>query len=375
MSAAVRVTLLLILGLVVLGRGLMYLDDRLASASRPAPAPAAAPAPVATPAGAPTPPAAATPAPVVPSVLPPPTESQLLALRLGDPSARADALRNLRAHAVTPELLEALDDVMRLAYIRYAPEVVRLVACHRARAEGASLDVAFAGLPTEPRDVAFRHEGAACLVEVIAARAAEDPARAAAVLAERAIYHPTPRVREGLARLDLAELPVPIAAAADDRSRAGRQRRVRAVEAAIAMDAVRKWPARVHAWVEDPEDLIAATAVRALAARPDEASQAIVALEVASRPETSYVKALADHALWKPGTLDLGLAAVAADPRHPAFARGNAALMVAGKGGEEACRRLARIDVTDAALRPDLDAAFAAIDRRFGPQLRAEARR
>jgi hypothetical protein len=141
------------------------------------------------------------------------------------------------------------------------------------------------------------------------------------------------------------------------------------------MDAVRKWPARVHAWVEDPEDLIAATTVRALAARPDEASQAIVALEVASRPETSYLKALADHALWKPGTLDLSLAAVAADPRHPAFARGNAALMVAGKGGEEACRRLARIDGTDAALRPDLDAAFAAIDRRFGPQLRAEARR
>jgi hypothetical protein len=372
MSAAVRVTLLLILGLVVLGRGLLYLDDRLASAGRPAPVSAPAPAPGSAGASSPS---AAAPAPVVPRVLPPPTESQLLALRLGDPAARADALRDLRAHAVTPELLEALDDVMRQADIQYAPEVVRLVACHRARADGATLDVAFAGLPAEPWDVAWHHEGAACLVDVIAARAGEDPARATVVLAERAIHDPTPRVREGLARLDLPALPEAIAAAADDRGPAGRRHRVHAVEAAIAMDAVRKWPDRVHAWVEDPEGLISATVVRALAARTDEASQAIVALEIATRPETGYLKALADQALLKPGTLDLGLASVAADPRHPAFARGNAALLVARQGGEEACRRLARIDATDAAIRPDLDVAFASIDRRFGPKLRAEARR
>jgi hypothetical protein len=147
------------------------------------------------------------------------------------PAARADALRDLRAHAVTPELLGALDDVMRQADIQYAPEVVRLVACHRARANGASLDIAFAGLPTDPTDVAWHHEGAACLVDVVAARAAEDPARATAVLAGRAIYDPTPRVLEGLARLDLPELPEPIATAADDRTPVGRRRRVRAVEA------------------------------------------------------------------------------------------------------------------------------------------------
>jgi hypothetical protein len=368
MSAVVRILLLLILGVVMLWRGLMYMNDRLVSAGRPAPSawavpPAAAPPPatVAAPAGRP--------------VLPPPTDSQLLALRLGDPAARADALRDLRAHAVTPELLEALDDVMRQADIQFAPEVVRLVACHRARADGASLGLAFAGLPTEPADVAWHHEGAACLVAVIAARAAEDPAGATAVLAERAIYDPTPQVRTGLARLDLPDLPEPIAAAADDRSRSGRRRRIHAVEAALAMNAVQKWPERVRAWVQDPDDLIAATTVRALAAQTDEASQAIVALEIASRPETGYLRALADQALWKPGTLDLGLAAVAADPRQPAFARGNAAQLVAERGGEEACRRLARIDVADAAMRPDLDAAFAVIDRRFGPRLRAEARR
>ena len=373
MNAAVRVTLLLILGVVVLGRGLLYLDERLASAGRPAPA--AAPAPAATPAAASTPASAAVPAPVAPAVLPPPTESQLLALSLGDPAARADALRDLRGHAVTPELLEALDGVMRQPDIQYAPEVVRLVACHRARAEGASLDVAFAGLPADPHDVAWGHEGAQCLVDVIATRAAEDPGRAAPMLAERAIYDRSPRVREPLARLDLPELPEVIANAADERKPSGRMRRVAAVETAIAMDAVRKWPERVHAWVEDPEDLIAATTVRALAARPDEASQAIVALEIASRPETGYLKALADQGLWKPGTLDLGLVGVAADPRHPAFARGTAARLVAGRGGEEACRRLARIDASDAAMRPDLDAAFAAIDQRFGSQFRAEARR
>ena len=367
MSSVIRVGLLLILGLVVLGRGLLYLNDRLASAGRPQPSAPAAPS-----AGATTTPEPAPSPDASPAVLPPPTERQLLALRAGDPAARWDALVSLRKHAVTPELLTALDDVARQA--AEFPEVVRLVTCHRARVEGVSLSVAFDGLPVEPRDVAWSHDGARCLIDIIAARAGEDPARAAGILAERAVRDRTPRVREALARLDLPELPDALIEAADERRSYARLRRVAAVETAIAMGAAVKWPERAHAWVDDADALVSSAAVRALAAQPDEASQAIVAREVATRPDHGPIASVVDQAMARPGTLDLQLAALAADPRQPAFARGNAARIVGGRGGEEACRRLVRLQ-PDAAIEADLATAFRAIDQRFGAAFRAEARR
>lgn len=367
MSSVIRVGLLLILGLVVLGRGLVYLNDRLASAgsaqsSEPAPAPSSP----ATPEPAPS--AAAPPAP-----LPPPTASQLLALRAGNPAARWDALVSLRKHAVTPELLDALDDVARQA--AEFPEVVRLVTCHRARVEGASLAVALDGLPADPHDVGWSHDGARCLIDIIAARAEEDPSRAAGILAVRAVRDRSLHVREALARLDLPELPDALSEAADDRKPSSRLRRVAAVETAIAMGAAVKWPDRVRSWVDDAEGLVSSAAVRALAAQPDEASQAIVALEVAARPEHGPLASIVDQAMRKPGTLDLQLAAIAADPQQPAFARGNAARIVGERGGQEACRRLARLDAADPALDADLATAFRAIDQRFGTGFRSEARR
>ena len=367
MSTAIRVGLLLILGLVVLGRGLVYLNDRLASAGRPQAAAPASPG-AAAPTG--SEPADATPAPDAP--LPPPTESQLLALRAGDPAARWDALVSLRKHAVTPELIDTLDHVAREA--AEFPEVVRLVTCHRARVEGVSLSVAFDGLPTDPHDVGWSHDGARCLIDIIADRAEEDPSRAAGILADRAVRDRTLRVREALARLDLPELPDPLIVAADDRRPSSRLRRVAAVETAIAMGAAAKWPDRARAWVDDAEGLVSSAAVRALAAQPDEASQAIVALEVASRPEHGPLAAIVDQAMFKPGTLDLQLAALAADPQQPSFARANAVRLVAGRGGEEACRRLARLQA-DPAIDADLQTAFAAIDQRFGARFRSEARR
>jgi hypothetical protein len=369
MSSVIRVGLLLILGLVVLARGLVYLNDRLASMGRSQPSAAAS---AAAPSPAPSTPVPAPSEAALPAVLPPPTERQLLALRAGDPAARWDALVSLRKHAVTPELLGALDDVARQA--AEFPEVVRLVTCHRARVEGVSLTVAFDGLPTDPHDVAWSHDGARCLIEIIAARADEDPSRAAGILAERAVRDRTPRVRDALARLDLPELPDALIVAADDRRSSARLRRIAAVETAIAMGAALKWPDRARGWVDDADGHVSSAAVRALAAQTDEASQAIVALEVASRPEHGPLASIVDQAMVEPGTLDLQLAALAADPQQPAFARGNAARIVAGRGGEEACRRLARVGA-DPAIDADLATAFQAIDQRFGAAFRAEARR
>jgi hypothetical protein len=369
MSSVLRVGLLLTLGLVVLARGLVFLNDRLASFESPTAATLQGPVAIKEPPGAHTP--AASAAPATPAPLPPPTESQLLALRAGDPSARWDALVALRKHAVTPELLEALDDVAHKS--ADFPEVVRFVDCHRARADGASLDIALNALPADLEDVTWYHDAPTCLIELIAARAAENPARAAAVLSERAMDGTAPFAIEALARLDLAELPEPLASVADDATRGRRMRRIHAIETAIAMDAARKWPDRVRRWVDDP--LVGSTAVFALNRQSDEASLAVVAHEIAQRPDAGPLASIANLATRKPGTLDLHLAAVAADPQEPAFARGNAAILVAGQGGAEACRRLTRLDAADPAMQADLAAAFRTIDQRFGAGFRAEARR
>ena len=296
MSALLRIPLLLVLGLVLLWRGLMALDDRLASAGRPS-----APAPVAPAAAAPPPgaPAAAAPA-AAPAPLSPPTDDQLLALRIGDPAARRQALIDLRKHAVTPEALEALDDVARRA--ADLPEVLRFVACHRARAEGASIEVALTALPDDLEDVSWYHDAPACLIDVIAARAAEAPDRAAAVLAERAIAEGSPAAREALARLDVSKLPAALGRTADDGGGRRMIRRSNAVEAAIAMDAARKWPDRVRRWVENPH--VGTTAVYALARRTDDASLAIVAREFARRPDAGPLSSLTILLVQKPGTLD-----------------------------------------------------------------------
>ena len=353
MSAAVRVTLLLVLGLVVLGRGLLYLDDRLASAGRPAPAPAPAPRAAATPAGASTPSAAATPAPVAPPAPPPPpTESQLLALRLGNSAARADALRDLRGargDAGAPRGARRGHAPGRHPGTR--PKSFawsRAIAPAPTRRRSTS---AFAALPAEPRDVDWHHEGAACLVEVIAARAAEDPARRCCPRRARRLRSDAPRCARG--------------------SRGSTWRRCRSDRGGRGRTGARRPPTPSprrrsgdrdgrRAEVARPRRRLGGGIRRLISgdrgARARGADRRGVAGHRRARDRVASGDGLPEGArgsgALKPGTLDLRLASVAADPRHPVFARGNAALLVAGQGGEEACRRLARIDVTDAAIGP-----------------------
>jgi hypothetical protein len=366
MSAIVRVGLLLVLGLVVLARGLVYLNDRLAEASRPTPA-AAAPAAAApaTPRPVGSPSAEALPA-VVP--LTPPTDDQMLSLQLTVGDELVATLNALRQHTVTPALVEALDaTAVRVPY----PEIQRFVACHRARAAGAPLSMAFDALPVERHDVDWRRDSTACVLDVIAARADEDRERVIALFAERSLDMTVPAtVAQTLVRLDPSTLPPVMTEAIATPSR--RRDRLNAVKAAVAIGAAAKWPDQVALWLRDEQ--LDGAVLYALAERSDEASMRFLAREITDNPGSDAMQQMVERFRSKPGTLDLQLVAVAADPQAPSFARVHAAHLVGIYGGEEACRRLARLTrPDDPSVRAELDAAYGTIDRRLGPALRAEA--
>jgi hypothetical protein len=367
-----RVLLLLVAGLVLLARGLQLYNDRLTALTHaPHPAVAAAAAAVArataeaehgAPAAsaAPWPTGLVPPSPVEPS-LPLATESHVAALLDGDQPRLAAALRALRGHTVTPEVALALD----AAEARTAtPDLQRLIACHRARQDGAPLAPVFAALPeAPPADVVWHHDGTACLVQVIAARAGEDHVRSTPVLVDRVLESANPAVLLALAGLDPPELPARIADASEDRARPERRRA--AVGAALAMGAAVKWPARVQAWLEDPDRDVRLQALRTVAAGPDEASLALAAEALAWEPGDDAVASIAATSLALGGGLDRALAAVAANPSQPAFARAHAAFLVSEAGGEAACRTVAAIGGGDATLAPELRAATARIAARF----------
>jgi hypothetical protein len=363
-----RVLLLLVAGLVLLARGLEMYNDRLTALSR---TPYASAADVAARAAAEAETGAAsdpaipgspgyvpsTPAPA----LPPATESQVAALLDADPRRVAAALRTLRGHAVTPDVALALDAAQARTS---APDLQRLIACHRGRQDGAPLDPVFAALPeAPPDDLVWRQDGTDCLVQVIAARAGEDTARSMPVLVDRVLESSNPTVLLALAGLDPPELPTRIADAIDDRGR--RRQHLAAVGAALAMGAARKWPDRVKAWLEDPERAVRVQALRTLAAGPDEASLALAAEALAWEPGDDGVASIAATSLGLGGGLDRALAAVAADPSQPAFARAHAAFLVSESGGDAACRTVAIVRSDDATLGPELRAATARIAARF----------
>jgi hypothetical protein len=376
-----RVLFLLVAGLVLLFRGLQLYADRLTANERPryaeaaeAAARAAAEAegvvPVPGPTAVPTPiPTTAPPAPPAPP-LPPATEAHVAALIDGDPPRVAATLRALRLHAITPDVAVALDAAQARTS---APDLQRLIACHRGRQDGATLDPVFAALPdAPPSHVVWDQEGTTCLVQVIAARAGEDHVRSTPVLVDRVLESANPAVLLALARLDLPELPARIADASEDRARP--ERRLAAVGAALAMGAAGKWPARVQAWLEDPDRDVRLQALRTVAAGPDEASLALAAEALAWEPGDDAVASVAATSLALGGGLDRALAGVAADPSQPPFARAHAAFLVSEAGGEAACRTVAAIGGGDATLAPELRAARARIVARFPAAPAAGAR-
>jgi hypothetical protein len=343
MKSLLRVSLALALGLVLLWRGMLALDDRL---TRPSVPPRAA---------TPRPPKPATPAPQMPA------ESDLRTLRAGDEQSKIVVAWGLRGKATTPELLQAVGEALPLA--RDA-DLRRLLHCFQARSPQTPLQVAFDALPdADPTLMVWNDPGSVCLVEVVAERALEDPERATTLLVERALQYASEPVLRGLRRLDPAELPEPVALALQSQRRL---RRVRAVETAIALGAAAKWPEIVHAALEDGERVVRVTACRALAARSDGTSLGLLARAIVRNQDDAEVGRIAERALDVPATLDLALADVAADQAEPPFARGETARLVGLHGSAIAVERLARAHADDPALRREIDTAVARARQRLG---------
>ena len=297
--------------------------------------------------------------------LEPPTPDEIAALESGDTDALTATLRSLRARAVTPAGLAALD----LAERRTTdPDLLRQMACYRAR-EAASLDAAFSTLPqSAATDVEWLEDGAACLVELIATRADELPERALPLLVERVLIQDNGTILGGLAKLDPPQLPAPIAA--EIATGAPTRSRRAALKAAVALGAAAKWPEQVEAWLGDSNRHIRLLVHEALGNREDDASQTLAARAIANQPQDDEMTRRAAELIGRDTGFDRRLVAVAADTNESAEARANAAGIVAIHGGELACRQLVTITTTDAELAPQLEVALRRADQRFQGRLR-----
>jgi hypothetical protein len=297
-------------------------------------------------------------------VLPPPTEAELSALENGTPDAVREALRVLRGRDVTPAGLHAVEAVARRTT---DVDLQRGALCYRVRG-GAPLDLAFAALPASPAaDAEWSSDGATCLVEAIAARAAEAPERALPVLVDRALQQDATPILDGLAQLDPATLPAPVtdALAGPPESRARRA----AIRVAIVLGAAAKWPDRVTESLEDPVRMIRLLAHAELLRQPDEASRLLAARAIAADPADDELSRRAVEQIGRGDGFDRQLAAVAADTSLPAAARAHAADLVGLHGDAAACRVVAGIASTEPVLAAGLAAARLRIDQRFGSTL------
>ncbi len=345
MSRILRVTLLLVVGLVLLWRGLQYFDSsRHAADSRMADAAPAAQRPPAPPPG-----------------LPPASPEDLMALQVGDPEAVQFAATQLTQRAVTPEVLEAVN----VALTRMtSPKHQLMLHCVRARSPQVPLAEFFDVLPAETRD--WTGVEASCLVNAIAARAAEDPGRVRPVLVQRGLLSSHPGVLEGLRRIDMPDLPAEVW---DQLRGSSKHKKRLAAEIAVALGAASKWPDVLASILSDADRGVRLAACRALVASPSPADAAAFARAWVHDPADEELARMAGMRVWKPGDLDIVLAQVAADDREPDFAREQAARLVGIHGGVDAGRTLAGVQSAPASVRAAIDSAVSTIERRHGTRL------
>jgi hypothetical protein len=372
-ASALRMGLLLMLGLVLLGRTLEYMNDRISDVSRGSIPAARAEIEAATRAaeadaergGDPAVPLVAEPPPrpqPAARVLPPPPDTFVHALQTSDRGDRQSALRLLRSYASTPEVRSALAVAATSAASDWDR---RYIACLRGRDLERPVAELFEMLPAAPpQDAEWRQEPVECLVETIAGRATEDPAQAGPLLAVRTLYGERAAFTDALVRLEpLAPPPDVVDAMAQTHSR---PRRSAAVHAAVSLGAATTVPDDVRRWLDDADRAVRLTAVRALIRRGDGPSRGLAAAALASSPGDADLEALAMEQLAGADSLERELAAVAADPLTPDFARAQAIHLVSRGGGEAAARSVAALTDRDATVQPELAAAMRTVVRRFG---------
>jgi len=354
----IRLTALLVAVLVVVGAGVVHVVRRAAASEEGGPAVMAQPEPLVQ------------AEPEAPLVLPPPSESELAALENGPEDVMGEALRALRQREVTPEGLRALDAVSRRTT---DVELLRRATCYRVRG-GAPLETGFSALPTSPAaDGEWKRDGAACLVDAIAARASEAPERALPLLIERGLLDDTDAIMAGLAQVHADVLPAPVTEALDTVGPSPVRRA--AIRIAVALGAAEKWPERVATWLEDPDRGLRLHAHAQLLRQRDDDSRRLAAQAVAADPADDELSRRAVEQIGKGDGFDRQLAAVAADPSQPAAARAHAADLVGLHGGPAACRLVAAIASAEPVLASELAEARLRIEQRFGSSLQRPVRR
>jgi hypothetical protein len=197
------------------------------------------------------------------------TADELIARESIELDELATALKDLR------HLAQPADGTAAFAAATRDPELLRRLACDRAR-EASTLDLAFAALPVaSAADAAWQMDGAKCLVELIASRAGERPELALPLLVERVLVDDSDAILDGLTRIDAPQLPM--ALAAEIASGAATESRQAALRAAIALGAAAKWPEQVEAWLNDGDRDVRVAVHDALGRQGDEASQKLAA--------------------------------------------------------------------------------------------------
>jgi hypothetical protein len=202
-----------------------------------------------------------------------------------------------------------------------------------------------------------------CIIDAIAARAADDPALTLPVLVDAALAERGSRaVLRGLGRLDPAEVPPAIRIALSS------PRRSHAVRALIAMNAAAKWPELVDQVLNDASADVRMTAVAELASRDDADAHRLFARALARNPR--QLTSLAENRMFRTHPVEAHLVAIALDPQEPSFARAHAAWLVGAYGTGQGCMRLYAMPVAGPALVRAREHALALAEQRHGIAIR-----
>ena len=350
-SSRLFAVLLLLLGLTLLWRGLQWYDDYLARISA-GPRVASVPGP-------PQPSATPTPVPTAEPV-PPPTAEEIEALAAPGEAAQWAAVDVLLKRQVTAELAAAVAAVGPAN-----SAIAQRLDCLRARAPGEpAIDLAVEQLAAFDAVWPSNVDHALCLVEVLAARAVEQPDRIRDALIPYAMSYPG-RLRsaalEGLTKLPLGEMSPKLQEASAQAVSASFP-----VGAALALGLDEDTaPELVEEWLQSPEPSASSVIRRHLVGSPKRSAAVFIALRLVLDPGNPELLGLARARGEKAGDVSDALADIALDEARALHER-QAALELIGTTGQPAT--LARIEplvaASDTALRSYAEAAVAALRAR-----------
>jgi hypothetical protein len=239
--------------------------------------------------------------------------------------------------------------------------------CVNAREPGpAGLANALAALPTEDKAYEWNLTPAVrCMLEVVSARAADDPVRAREVLMH-GVFSSNAGVRtlafQGFRRIDLPDMPAALqlkALSKDDSERA------HAVEALLAMNAIEHMPGIVSGALDDPSGYIRGAARHALLESSGPAAPRLIAHALSLNRQSLELRRLFEERERARHDVSPALADVALDESLETPQRVNALEVVSGTGDIGLAALLAPLrQSSDSRLAATADATIAAFELR-----------